>query len=181
MKSNLMRLFFILSSSGKFKDQANTNSQWLPMLDSKVPEPRPGTCVKDTTQLPDNVLNFIRSHPLMDRAVNHEHNNPVFFKRDLIFTKLVVDRWVCRSSKKKRINYNAVWQFCWVACVVRLQGNITLIVRFIIHKSICASLSSVINHRKIGQHLLLINWREAQVDLTIFRTAHFQLIFLWRN
>lgn len=28
----------------------------------------------------------------MDEAVAHEHNKPVFFKRDLIFTHLVVDK-----------------------------------------------------------------------------------------
>ncbi|CAB4054802.1 LAMC1 [Lepeophtheirus salmonis] len=33
---------------------------------SSVPQPRPGTCVKDTRNLPDSVLNFIRKHPLMD-------------------------------------------------------------------------------------------------------------------
>lgn len=77
---------------GKFKEQATSNSAWLPVLNSKIPEPRPGTCVDDTSSLPDTVLNFIRSHPLMDKAVNHEHNNPVFYKRDLMFTKLVVDK-----------------------------------------------------------------------------------------
>ncbi|XP_055601449.1 semaphorin-2A isoform X2 [Uranotaenia lowii] len=78
--------------AGKFKEQATSNSAWLPVLNSKVPDPRPGTCVNDTSTLPDSVLNFIRSHPLMDKAVNHEHNNPVFYKRDLVFTKLVVDK-----------------------------------------------------------------------------------------
>ncbi|XP_055528942.1 semaphorin-2A isoform X1 [Wyeomyia smithii] len=78
--------------AGKFKEQATSNSAWLPVLNSKIPDPRPGTCVNDTSTLPDSVLNFIRSHPLMDRAVNHEHNNPVFYKRDLVFTKLVVDK-----------------------------------------------------------------------------------------
>lgn len=77
---------------GKFKEQATSNSAWLPVLKSKIPEPRPGTCVDDTSNLPDTVLNFIRSHPLMDKAVNHEHSNPVFYKRDLVFTKLVVDK-----------------------------------------------------------------------------------------
>lgn len=62
------------------------------MLNARVPEPRPGTCVNDTANLPDAVLNFIRSHPLMDKAVNHEHSNPVYYKRDLVFTKLVVDK-----------------------------------------------------------------------------------------
>lgn len=42
--------------------------------------------------LSDTVLNFIRSHPLMDEAVGHENDRPVFYKRDLIFTHLVVDK-----------------------------------------------------------------------------------------
>jgi hypothetical protein len=40
----------------------------------------------------DTVLNFIRSHPLMDTAVSHENGKPVFYKRDLLFTHLVVDK-----------------------------------------------------------------------------------------
>jgi len=36
-------------------------------------------------------LNFIRSHPLMDEAVAHKDNEPVFYLRDLFFTRLVVD------------------------------------------------------------------------------------------
>jgi len=39
----------------------------------------------------DTVLNFIRSHPLMDESVGHEHGKPAFFIRDLTFTHLVVD------------------------------------------------------------------------------------------
>ncbi|KAG8282638.1 Semaphorin-2A [Homalodisca vitripennis] len=40
----------------------------------------------------DTVLNFIRSHPLMDSAVAHRDDKPVFYKRDLLFTHLVVDK-----------------------------------------------------------------------------------------
>ncbi|XP_019865782.1 semaphorin-2A [Aethina tumida] len=78
--------------NGKFKEQASSSSAWLPVLSSRVPEPRPGTCVNDTETLPDTVLNFIRSHPLMDSAVSHENEKPVFFKRDVFFTRLVVDK-----------------------------------------------------------------------------------------
>ncbi|KAJ8979585.1 hypothetical protein NQ317_019473 [Molorchus minor] len=78
--------------SGKFKEQATSSSAWLPVLSSRVPEPRPGTCVNDTETLPDTVLNFIRSHPLMDSAVMHENEKPVFFKRDVFFTRLVADK-----------------------------------------------------------------------------------------
>ncbi|KAI8432264.1 hypothetical protein MSG28_004702 [Choristoneura fumiferana] len=51
---------------GKFKEQATSSSAWLPVISSRVPEPRPGTCVNDTASLPDT--------------------------RDLFFTRLVVDR-----------------------------------------------------------------------------------------
>lgn len=103
---------------GKFKEQATSSSAWLPVLSNRVPEPRPGECVNDTETLPgkflvtsnietcdwlslwcsiDTVLNFIRSHPLMDSAVAHENGKPVFYKRDLIFTHLVVDKIRVRS------------------------------------------------------------------------------------
>ncbi|KAJ1522229.1 hypothetical protein ONE63_002537 [Megalurothrips usitatus] len=75
---------------GKFKEQATSTSAWLPVLSSKVPEPRPGECVNNTESLPDTVLNFIRSHPLMDSAVAHEHGRPVFYTRESTFTRLAV-------------------------------------------------------------------------------------------
>uniref|UniRef100_T1JFR9 Semaphorin-2A n=1 Tax=Strigamia maritima TaxID=126957 RepID=T1JFR9_STRMM len=84
--------------NGKFKEQATSSSAWLPVLNSKVPEPRPGQCVNDTQTLPDTVLNFIRGHPLMDSAVSHDRNKPAFYKRDLIFTHLVVDRLQVASN-----------------------------------------------------------------------------------
>jgi len=78
--------------NGKFKEQATSTSAWLPVASSKVPEPRPGSCVKDTRELPDRVLNFMRSHPLMNEQVNQDGSEPVFFKRDVLFTHIVVDR-----------------------------------------------------------------------------------------
>ncbi|XP_071445173.1 semaphorin-2A [Hetaerina americana] len=78
--------------AGKFKEQATSSSAWLPVLSNRVPEPRPGQCVNDTETLPDTVLNFIRSHPLMDEAVSHENSKPIYYKRDVLFTHLVVDK-----------------------------------------------------------------------------------------
>ncbi|KAE8749758.1 hypothetical protein FOCC_FOCC003498, partial [Frankliniella occidentalis] len=77
---------------GKFKEQATSTSAWLPVLSSKVPEPRPGECrcVVGVFCFADSVLNFIRSHPLMDSAVSHEHGRPVFYTRETTFTRLAV-------------------------------------------------------------------------------------------
>ncbi|KAI8128918.1 Semaphorin-2A [Lucilia cuprina] len=106
---------------GKFKEQATSNSAWLPVLNSKVPEPRPGTCVNDTSALPDMVLNFIRKHPLMDKAIDHEFGNPVFYKRDIILTKLVVDK-----IRIDKLNQEYLVYFIGTAA-----GNIYKIVQFI--------------------------------------------------
>ena len=52
------------------------------------------SCLSDVTAVPstDMVLTFIQSHPLVDQAVSHHGGQPVFHRRDLIFTHLVVDR-----------------------------------------------------------------------------------------
>lgn len=92
--------------NGKFKEQATSSSAWLPVLNSKVPEPRPGVCMNDTQSLPDSVLNFIRAHPLMDSAVPHENSKPVFFKRDVVFTKIVVDFKVIDDDHQDNNNNN---------------------------------------------------------------------------
>merc|ERR1719507_1974862 len=78
---------------GKFKEQESSRSAWLAVASSKVPEPRPGSCVEDTRELPDRVLNFMRTHPLMDEHVgNQGQAGPTFYKRDVIFTHIVVDQ-----------------------------------------------------------------------------------------
>ncbi|XP_013793321.2 semaphorin-2A-like [Limulus polyphemus] len=78
--------------NGKFKEQTSSLSAWLPVLTSKVPEPRPGSCVNDTQTLPDAVLNFIRSHPLADSAVTHDNRKPLFYTKDVIFRRIVVQK-----------------------------------------------------------------------------------------
>ena len=62
-----------------------------------MPKPRPGTCVQDTRQLPDTVLNFIRKHPMMNRNIPHDAAGPAFYQRDVTFTKIVVDNEVTIS------------------------------------------------------------------------------------
>lgn len=91
-----------MAFEGKFKEQATSTSAWLPVPNSKVPEPRPGSCVKDTRELPDRVLNFMRSHPLMNEEVDHEGGAPVFYKKDVVFTNLVVQKITSGSYSDQR-------------------------------------------------------------------------------
>ncbi|KAH1007286.1 hypothetical protein HUJ04_004543 [Dendroctonus ponderosae] len=53
---------------GNFKEQAAINTNWLPVISNKVPDPRPGQCHNDSRTLPDLTLNFIKTHSLMDES-----------------------------------------------------------------------------------------------------------------
>lgn len=79
--------------NGKFKEQQSSTAAWLPVPSYKLnaSEPRPGTCVDDTQTLSDNLVTFIRAHPLMDSAVANDNGRPLFVRRDVMFTKIVVD------------------------------------------------------------------------------------------
>ncbi|XP_063085248.1 semaphorin-6B [Cavia porcellus] len=60
---------------GRFREQKSPESIWTPVPEDQVPRPRPGCCATPGSQynassaLPDEILNFIKTHPLMDEAV----------------------------------------------------------------------------------------------------------------
>ncbi|KAH0545685.1 hypothetical protein KQX54_002362 [Cotesia glomerata] len=78
---------------GAFKEQETINSNWLRVLPEKVPEPRPGACVNDSRTLPDITVNFVKTHPLMDDAVQSFFTLPVLTKVSFNyrFTRVAVD------------------------------------------------------------------------------------------
>uniref|UniRef100_A0A8C0XVJ7 Semaphorin-6B n=1 Tax=Castor canadensis TaxID=51338 RepID=A0A8C0XVJ7_CASCN len=60
---------------GRFREQKSPESIWTPVPEDQVPRPRPGCCAVPGTQynsssaLPDDILQFVKTHPLMDEAV----------------------------------------------------------------------------------------------------------------
>lgn len=68
---------------GPFKGQESMNSNWLPLEKEKIPENRPGSCVEDSRTLSDSAVNFIKTHPLMDKAVPSFLARPVLIRVSL--------------------------------------------------------------------------------------------------
>ncbi|ELV09636.1 Semaphorin-3F [Tupaia chinensis] len=70
--------------NGPFAHKEGPNYQWMP-FSGKMPYPRPGTCpggtftpsMKSTKDYPDEVINFMRSHPLMYQAVYPLQRRPL--------------------------------------------------------------------------------------------------------
>jgi len=80
------------SFDGSFKEQSSLNSNWLAVPAPQISEPRPGTCVDDSRTLPDASVNFIKAHPLMDKAVP-SFKEPLLFRLNLknYYTAIAVD------------------------------------------------------------------------------------------
>ncbi|XP_064295252.1 semaphorin-6A isoform X3 [Phalacrocorax carbo] len=87
--------------TGRFKEQKSPDSTWTPVPDERVPKPRPGCCAGSTSlekyvtsnDFPDDTLNFIKTHPLMDEAVPSIVNRPWFLRTMVRYrlTKIAVD------------------------------------------------------------------------------------------
>ncbi|XP_028293335.1 semaphorin-6D isoform X2 [Gouania willdenowi] len=86
---------------GRFKEQKTADSVWTPFPEEKLPKPRPGCCaghgpaasLKSSVEFPDDTLQFIKSHPLMDTAVPSIGDEPWFTKTRVRYrlTALAVD------------------------------------------------------------------------------------------
>ncbi|XP_020823015.1 semaphorin-6A isoform X3 [Phascolarctos cinereus] len=87
--------------TGRFKEQKSPDSTWTPVPDERVPKPRPGCCAGSASlekygssnEFPDDTLNFIKTHPLMDEAVPSIINRPWFLRTMVRYrlTKIAVD------------------------------------------------------------------------------------------
>nr|XP_036859237.1 semaphorin-6C isoform X9 [Manis javanica] len=70
---------------GKFKEQRSLDGAWTPVSEDRVPSPRPGSCAgvgiaalfPSSRDLPDDVLTFIKAHPLLDPAVPPASHQPL--------------------------------------------------------------------------------------------------------
>lgn len=87
---------------GQFKGQEDINSNWLPIPNSKVPEPRPAACVNDSRHLPDATLNFLKDNMLMDQAVSAIWGGPIVTATSFQFrfTQIAVDPQIETVSGK---------------------------------------------------------------------------------
>ncbi|XP_024138295.1 semaphorin-3D [Oryzias melastigma] len=87
--------------NGPYAHKEGPDHRWVE-YEGRIPYPRPGTCpsktydprIKTTKEFPDEVVSFIRFHPLMHRSVHPRNGRPVFthVRVDYTLTHIVVDK-----------------------------------------------------------------------------------------
>nr|XP_004662372.2 semaphorin-3C isoform X1 [Jaculus jaculus]XP_045016235.1 semaphorin-3C isoform X1 [Jaculus jaculus] len=87
--------------NGPFAHKEGPNHQLI-SYQGRIPYPRPGTCpggaftpnLRTTKDFPDDVVTFIRNHPLMYNSVYPIHKRPLIVRigTDYKYTKITVDR-----------------------------------------------------------------------------------------
>uniref|UniRef100_A0A8C0BYU4 Semaphorin-3C n=1 Tax=Buteo japonicus TaxID=224669 RepID=A0A8C0BYU4_9AVES len=111
--------------NGPFAHKEGPNHQLIP-YQGRIPYPRPGTCpggaftpnMRTTKEFPDDVVTFIRNHPLMFNPIYPIHKRPLIIRigADYKYTKIAVDRVNAADGRYHvlflgTVLVNVVWNF----------------------------------------------------------------------
>nr|Q9W6G6.1 RecName: Full=Semaphorin-3D; AltName: Full=Semaphorin-2; AltName: Full=Semaphorin-Z2; Short=Sema Z2; Flags: Precursor [Danio rerio]AAD21310.1 secreted class III semaphorin [Danio rerio] len=87
--------------NGPYAHKEGPDHRWVE-YEGRIPYPRPGTCpsrtydphIKTTKDFPDEVISFIRLHPLMYQSVHPMTGRPIFTRINTEYrlTQIIVDR-----------------------------------------------------------------------------------------
>ncbi|KAK1791570.1 hypothetical protein P4O66_013574, partial [Electrophorus voltai] len=101
----------------------------------KIPEPRPGSCITDqlrarginfSTDLPDDVLHFVRRHPLMSRQILPLGQRPLLFKRTVDYTKIAVHQVAALDGQMYHMLFIGTDEG-WLQRAVEVKGALHII------------------------------------------------------
>ncbi|XP_020351010.2 semaphorin-4G [Oncorhynchus kisutch] len=127
--SELQRVF-----DGPYIENQDSGAKWSEYT-GKVPDPRPGSCITDqlrsrginsSTSLPDDVLNFVRRHPLMSQQVMSTEQRPLLFRRTTDYTQLAAHRVEGLDGQ----NYHVLFMGTddgWLHRAVEVKGHLHII------------------------------------------------------
>uniref|UniRef100_A0A3B4U5I0 Semaphorin 4G n=1 Tax=Seriola dumerili TaxID=41447 RepID=A0A3B4U5I0_SERDU len=119
---------------GPYMENQDSDSKWKEYT-GKIPDPRPGTCITDalrakginvSTSLPDDVLNFVRRHPLMSQHVQPSDRRPLLFRRTTDYTHMAVHMIQGLDGQKYHVLYMGTDEG-WLHKAVEVEGQLHII------------------------------------------------------
>uniref|UniRef100_A0A3B4ZIY4 Semaphorin-4G-like n=1 Tax=Stegastes partitus TaxID=144197 RepID=A0A3B4ZIY4_9TELE len=119
---------------GPYMETQDSGSKWKEYT-GKIPEPRPGTCITDalrarginvSTSLPDDVLDFVRRHPLMSQQVQPSDRRPLLFRRTTDYTQMAVHMTQGLDGQTYNVLYMGT-DDGWLHKAVEIKGQLHII------------------------------------------------------
>ncbi|XP_056148077.1 semaphorin-4G-like [Lampris incognitus] len=119
---------------GSYMESQDSGSRWNEYT-GKIPNPRPGMCITDalrarginfSTSLPDDVLNFVRRHPLMSQPVWPSDGRPLLFRRTTDYTQMAVHMVQGLDGKLYHVLFMGT-DDGWIHKAVEVEGQIHII------------------------------------------------------
>ncbi|KAM6916776.1 semaphorin-4G-like [Xenentodon cancila] len=119
---------------GPYMENEDSGSKWREYT-GKIPDPRPGTCITDdlrarginlSTSLPDDVLDFVRRHPLMSQQVQALDRRPVLFRRTTDYTHMAAHMVQGLDGQTYHVLYMGTDEG-WLHKAVEVKGQLHII------------------------------------------------------
>uniref|UniRef100_A0A3Q3ES26 Sema domain-containing protein n=1 Tax=Labrus bergylta TaxID=56723 RepID=A0A3Q3ES26_9LABR len=119
---------------GPYMENQDSGSKWKEYT-GKIPDPRPGTCITDalrarginvSTALPDDVLDFVRRHPLMSQQVQPSDRRPLLFRRTTDYTHMAVQMVQGLDGQTYHVLYMGTDEG-WLHKAVEVEGQLHII------------------------------------------------------
>ncbi|XP_077114749.1 semaphorin-4G [Ranitomeya variabilis] len=85
---------------GPYMVYQESSKKWI-KYNGNIPKPRPGSCITNefrssgynsSQDLPDNVLDFVKHHPLVSNVVKPMGDQQLLSKKNIVYTHIAVDR-----------------------------------------------------------------------------------------
>ncbi|XP_053548445.1 semaphorin-4G [Bombina bombina] len=119
---------------GPYMEYQVASRKWS-RLEGDVPKPRPGTCITNelrnngynsSQDLPNNVLDFVKLHPLMYEEVKPVGEQPLLMKKNIIYTRIAVDRVKALDDKFYDVLFIGTGDG-WIHKAVVINNNVHII------------------------------------------------------
>ncbi|KAJ8416157.1 hypothetical protein AAFF_G00381790 [Aldrovandia affinis] len=119
---------------GSYVESEHSTQNWAEYT-GKVPDPRPGSCITNQLRakglnssfdLPDDVLNFARRHPLVFQQVRPREERPLLFKRSVDYTKITVHRVAALDGRLYHVLFIGTDEG-WLHRAVDIEGEVHII------------------------------------------------------
>ncbi|XP_069836294.1 semaphorin-4G [Dendropsophus ebraccatus] len=140
---------------GPYMEYQDSSRKWTKYI-GEVPKPRPGSCITNefrsggynTSQdLPNNVLDFVKLHPLVSEVVKPMGDQQLLSKKNIVYTQIAVDRVTALDKRQYDVLFLGT-DNGWIHKAVVINNKVHIIEEIQVFKTLQAVENMVISKKQ---------------------------------